>query len=115
MHIPSRKLAEWVQGNKYIHVGIAYKIIKKFYCYPMTQAETCPKECEQCRDLLTRQVNLGDAKNPSALLTYRLRDEVAKAIDNKPKKEVEKVSDVGNENPFLELLKELDEIKTENG
>ncbi len=62
----------------------------------MTQADTCPKECEQCRELLTTMVNLEDAKNPAAFFTYRLKDEVSKMIDNKPQKKIEKVSDIGN-------------------
>jgi hypothetical protein len=110
MHVPSKTVADWIKGNKFIGIGNAYKSIKRFYCYPMTQAETCPKECEQCRELLTRLVNLEDAKNPAALFIYKLKDAASKIIDNKPQKKIETVSDVGN--PFLELLKEFDEKKT---
>ena len=82
-------------------------IISRNYCDPLKLQGICPQECEHCELHLTKMLQLSEARNPEALLTWLARDEKAAMIEEfqearRPKTPVHDedfrygVSDIGN-------------------
>jgi len=95
---------------------LAHGLVKKYFCGPLTAHNLCTQKCEECRAILLKVFRLEDAKSPAALLTWLLRDEVAKIRDENqskgyaPKKDVFGVP-TSEGNPFAALVDQYEENK----
>jgi len=94
----------------------AHGIVKKYFCGPLTAHNLCPQKCDECRARILGVFRLDDAKNPAALLTWILRDEVAKIRDeNLSKGYTPKTDPLGvpmpESNPFAALAEQYEERK----
>ena len=114
MIIPFETVSRWLPRNSLIHAGTAHDILKKYYCWVMTNNDTCPLECLKCEARVKFMLSLEHARNPSAVLTYLAKVEAAKAADAK-QDFVRIVSDVGNQNVFELIMEEANEAKTKIG
>lgn len=65
--------------QKNLEPKVAYSIVSKYYCSRMVIFGLCPQKCSECKPALDEMLRLEDAKNKAALLTYKARDEYAKA------------------------------------
>ena len=92
-----------------IRGAVALEIVHRQYCGPMTVRGFCPQDCQFCQPALDDAFQLAEANNPQALLTYRLKLQLANAQDRAGDHRAERKTDayglpVPEGNPF-ELLK----------
>ena len=62
--------------NMRMNFWYAHGIVRNRYCSLMTIHGLCPGTCPACKDRLLEAFQLQDAKSPSALLTWKLRNAV---------------------------------------
>jgi hypothetical protein len=112
MNISQKTLREMIPPEKLrMEFWTATAIVQKRYCGPLTIQGICTQNCEDCKARLLGAFQLGDARSPTALLNWRLRDVVARAIEEaRPvEKFVPKKDKYGSlqtsENPFEALLR----------
>ena len=97
--------------SEQIPFWIATTIVGRSYCGPMTVKGLCPADCTQCRQKLQEVLELSEARNPSALLTWKLRDLIAKNQEERQAEEhsIPRKNALGIEfdgNPFEAILNE---------
>lgn len=62
--------------NMRMNFWYAHGIVRNRYCSLMTVRGLCPEVCPECKPRLLDAFQLGDARSPSALLTWKLRNVV---------------------------------------
>lgn len=88
----------------------AHAIVRNRYCSLMTVHGLCPAVCPACKNRLLDAFQLGDARSPSALLTWKLRQAVtvlAEKASAKPeyKPKTNLLGIQASENPFEAFTK----------
>jgi hypothetical protein len=88
----------------------AHAIVRNRYCSLMTIRGLCPAVCSECKERLLNAFQLENANNPSALLTWKLRQTVtilAEQTSAKPEytPRVNKLGVQASENPFQAFTK----------
>lgn len=116
MNIPAGTLLKIVPPEKRgkIPGPKALEIVSRMYCDPMTVRGLCTGACLNCKEALLAAFHLEGSRNEEAVLTWRLKDQVAKAQDRSQAPKVkEKKDNLGlpmpEANPFETLLKEYEE------
>jgi hypothetical protein len=111
MKIDQRTFKERLISDQ-IPFWTATTIIGRSYCGPMTAKGLCPQNCNLCAPKLQEVLDLTNARNPSALLTWKLRDLIAKNQEEchlhehtEPKKDALGLEFDGN--PFEAILNEI--------
>ena len=66
-------------NKRNLETKVAYSIVAKYYCSKMVIFGLCPQKCSECKPALDEMMSLDNAENKAALLTYKARDEYAKA------------------------------------
>ncbi len=92
----------------------ALEIVQRMYCDPMTVRGFCPGQCQSCKEALLAAFNLECARNEQAVLTWRLKDQLAHAQERSSAPKIEKQKDsiglpMPEVDPFETLLKEYEE------
>jgi hypothetical protein len=88
MQITSEQLLTFVPAADIHKTGMhsmkrVHKIVADFYCTRMTNRNLCPQECSQCKLFLDTiaEIDPKKAKMPYALLTWIMKNQVAKAAE----------------------------------
>ncbi len=101
-----------------IETKVAYSIVAKYYCSKMVIFGLCPQKCSECKPALDEMLSLDNAENKAALLTYKARNEYAKAqeansIKEKSSRLEPTVQDLlikKSSNSFENLLRVIDHL-----
>lgn len=109
----SQKTFRDLLTSEQISFWTATSIVGRSYCGPMTANGLCTTNCTLCKQKLQETLELSNAKNPSALLTWKLRNLVAEMQEQRQQEEHKPVNEhpLGfqtNTNPFEALLRETE-------
>lgn len=79
----SKLISEKYQTGEYaMPLQKMKNIIQKNYCIPLGMKGDCIFRCELCRFYINEMMDLSKARNEAALLTWKARNEMAKAMDD---------------------------------
>ena len=87
--------------------------IRRYYCPAIVTQNRCSKPCSSnqfCRENIQRALQIEDARDPVAVLVWRLRDIVAETKEREfetPGIQVSWTGEAINESPFELLLEKL--------
>ena len=87
--------------------------IRRYYCPTIVTQNKCSKPCSSnqfCKENLQKALQIKEARDPVAVLVWRLRDIVAEIKENEYETSGIQIGWTGeaiNENPFEMLLEEL--------
>ena len=94
-----------------VHSAIAHNRVARFFCTPNSVNGHCTTDCKTCIPYLEQVLRkLGEARDPTALLVYRLRSASARLADSQPHQASPPVDGWGlpvERNPFETILKEF--------
>ena len=111
MLIPKAEFLAMIPEEKMrMNSWYAHAIVRNRYCSLMTVRSLCPGVCSECKARLLDAFQLGDARSPSALLTWKLRQAVtvlAEKANAKPeyKPKTNLLGIQASENPFEAFTK----------
>ena len=77
MKINFPTLHTYVENMHGIPVSIVLGILHRHWCGPMGVRGLCTEDCAKCADHLREAFQLEEARKPSALLVWKLRNELA--------------------------------------
>lgn len=117
MNISLHELQKIAGSTSPLAVWTAHAIIARFYCSRLAVANACTGNCQQNCKVHIKAIcaNLGQARNPAAVVTWRCKNEAAKKIEtarayeqHEPKRRPVIYSQPApKENPFEALLDSL--------
>lgn len=89
-------------------VGGTLYSLHRHYCNPMTARGLCTENCLDCQKGLGEAFDLGEARNPSSLLIWRLRNLLAskQEVPHEAPKMVDAFGLPTSETPFEDLRRE---------
>lgn len=109
-HFFTKEVLRKAKNTGGINPGDAIKITRKEYCVRMYNQWLCTEHCEDCLSELRRHIELGEANSPRALYIYRLRDAVARKVDEKKERceqELRNTNRISSGKSFAEVIDEL--------
>jgi len=108
MPSPSSKIVKHLNAT-----GTQAYVLQKFYCSPMEKLGKCTKLCNSCQPILVkiflRVRSYENPKNSDAILTYEVREELARIEDESEAPQTFPTTwlgEIDQRNPF-ELLAEI--------
>ncbi|MGD0004993.1 MAG: hypothetical protein ABSE06_12280 [Anaerolineaceae bacterium] len=77
MKINFPTLSTYIESIHGISIGTVLHIVQRQWCGPMGVKGLCTEDCSKCSAHLQKAFQLDEARNPAALLTWSLKNELA--------------------------------------